>query len=97
MNNLDNIRDSLDGNLNRMMLTKDITELNAMLAWAMKRVNEIYLLKLNSIRLPFIKVRIVMQNQAPGIELDIHEGSLKLLEILADVNVPTDFYYEVIT
>lgn len=97
MNNLENIRDSLDGNLNRMMLTDNITELNAMLAWAMKRINDMYLLKLNSIRLPLIKVRIVMQNQKPGIEIDIHEDSLKLLEILSDVNVPTDFYYEVIT
>jgi hypothetical protein len=33
----------LDGNINRMKLTKDLKELESMHAWAVKRVNRLYL------------------------------------------------------
>lgn len=53
---------------------------------------------LENIRLPLIKVRIVMQDQtSAGIEMDIDENGMRLLEALSDANVPTDFYYEVLS
>lgn len=38
-----NEREMLDGNLNRMKLTKDLKELESMHAWAVKRIDRLYL------------------------------------------------------
>ena len=39
----DNEREMLTGNLNRMKLTKDLTELESMHYWARKRIDRLYL------------------------------------------------------
>lgn len=39
----DNERRMLAGNVNRMKLARDLTELEAMHAWAVKRIDRLYL------------------------------------------------------
>ena len=45
-----NEREMLTGNLNRMKLTKDLKELESMHAWAVKRVNRLYLFYAEELR-----------------------------------------------
>ena len=46
----DNERRMLDGNLNRMNLTKDLKELESMHAWARKRIDRLYLFYAEELR-----------------------------------------------
>lgn len=46
----DNEREMLDGNLNRMKLTKDLAELESMYAWAVKRIDRLYLFYAEELR-----------------------------------------------
>jgi hypothetical protein len=46
----DNEREMLTGNLNRMKLTKDLTELESMHAWAVKRLDRLYLFYAEELR-----------------------------------------------
>jgi hypothetical protein len=45
-----NEREMLTGNLNRMKLTKDLTELESMHAWAVKRVDRLYMFYAEELR-----------------------------------------------
>ena len=46
----DNERRMLDGNVNRMQLARDLTELEAMHAWAVKRLDQLYLFYAEELR-----------------------------------------------
>ena len=45
-----NEREMLTGNLNRMKLTKDLKELESMHAWAVKRLDRLYLFYAEELR-----------------------------------------------
>ena len=47
---VDNERRMLDGNVNRMKLATDLTELESMHAWAVKRVDRLYLFYAEELR-----------------------------------------------
>lgn len=46
----DNERRMLDGNINRMKLTKDLEELESMHDWAVKRIDRLYLFYAEELR-----------------------------------------------
>lgn len=46
----DNERRMLDGNINRMKLTKDLEELESMHDWAVKRLDQLYLFYAEELR-----------------------------------------------
>ena len=46
----DNERRMLDGNINRMKLTKDLAELESMHDWAVKRLDQLYLFYAEELR-----------------------------------------------
>lgn len=46
----DNERRMLDGNINRMKLTKDLEELESMHDWAVKRLDQLYLFYTEELR-----------------------------------------------